>query len=112
MKTGEVVGFIRLNDIDFIARKAAVRIFIRPDMQEQGYGTDALHTLACFCFRELGLHRLGLVVRDDNERARKVYERLGFVLEGCERDAAWVEGQWVNFLHMGLLAPQWREELK
>lgn len=112
MQTGAVVGFIRLNDIDFIARKAAVRIIIAPDMQGQGYGTAALQMVARFCFRELGLHRLGLVVRADNERAIAVYKRLGFALEGCERDAAWVEGRWVNFLHMGLLASQWREELK
>ncbi len=111
MKTGAVVGFIRLNDIDVVARKATVRLFIAPNMQEQGYGTDALRTLAHFCFCEMGLHRLGLVVRVDNERAIKVYDRLGFVHEGCEQDAVWVEGRWVNFLHMGLLAPQWREEL-
>ncbi|MEO8953601.1 MAG: GNAT family protein [Ktedonobacteraceae bacterium] len=111
-KTGAVVGFIRLNDIDFVARKATVRIFVAPDMQGQGYGTDALQCLADFCFRELGLHRLGLVVRDDNTRAISVYKRLGYVVEGCERDATWSEGRWVNFLHMGLLASEWHEELR
>lgn len=110
-QAGDVIGFIRLNDIDFVARKATVRIFVAPEMQGKGYGTDALQTLARFCFRELGLHRLGLVVRADNTRAIHVYKRLGYVVEGCEREAVWVEGQWVNFLHMGLLADEWHEEL-
>jgi RimJ/RimL family protein N-acetyltransferase len=109
-KEGAVIGFIRLNDIDWLARKATLRLFVAPEMQGQGYGTDALHTLARFCFRELGLHRLGLVVRVDNTRAINVYKRLGYVVEGCERDAAWVEGCWVDFLHMGLLAHEWKEE--
>jgi len=110
-KAGAVIGFIRLNDIDVVARKATVRIMLAPDMQGQGYGTDALRCLADFCFRELGMHRLGLVVRDDNTRAIAVYKRLGYIVEGCERDATWSEGHWVNFLHMGLLAHEWHEEL-
>ncbi len=110
-KTSAVVGFLRLNDLDLAARKATVRLFIAPDMHGQGYGTNALHTLTGFCFHELGLHRIGLVVREDNVRAIAVYTRLGFVLEGCERDAVWSKGCWVSFLHMGLLDHEWREEL-
>lgn len=110
-KTATIVGFLRLNDLDLAARKATVRLFIAPDMSGQGYGTQALHTLTGFCFQELGLHRVGLVVREDNVRAIAVYKRLGFVLEGCERDAVWSEGRWVSFLHMGLLDHEWREEL-
>lgn len=111
-KTTTVVGFVRLNDLDLTARKATVRLFLAPDMHGQGYATDALHTLLGFCFHELGLHRIGLVVREDNTRAIEVYKRLGFVLEGCERDAVWSEGRWINFLHMGLLDHEMREELE
>ena len=110
-KDGAVVGFIRINDIDLVARKATIRMLIAPEMQGQGYGTDALRTLASFCFRELGLHRIGLVVREDNNRALAVYKHLGFQVEGCEREAVWTEGRWINFLHMGLLAHEWHEEL-
>ncbi|GAC1391251.1 MAG: GNAT family protein [Ktedonobacteraceae bacterium] len=110
-KTATMVGLLRVNDLDLTARKATIRLFIAPDMHGRGYGTDAVHTLAGFCFRELGLHRLGLVVREDNIRAIGVYKRLGFVVEGRERDTVWSEGRWVSFLHMGLLDHEWREEL-
>ncbi len=112
-KAATVVGLLRVNDLDLAARKATIRLFIAPDpdVHGHGYGTDALHTLAGFCFRELGLHRLGLVVREDNTRAIGIYKRLGFIVEGCERDAVWSEGHWVSFLHMGLLDSEWREEL-
>jgi len=111
-KGGTVIGFIRVNDLDLAARKATVRLLIAPEMQGQGYGTNALHTLAGFCFRELGLHRIGLVVREDNTRALSLYKRLGFKVEGCEREAVWTEGHWINFLHMGLLASEWHQELE
>jgi RimJ/RimL family protein N-acetyltransferase len=103
---GEVAGFLRLNDVDLIARKATLRIFIAPDMQGRGYGGDALRTLADYCFCEMGLHRLGLAVREDNARALGLYERLGFVVEGRERDAIWAEGRWVSYLHLGLRADE------
>lgn len=104
-----VVGFLRLHDIDPIDRKAIVRLFIAPDQQNKGYGTDALRTIIRFSFQELGLHRLGLVVRADHALALAVYERLGFIHEGREREAAWSAGQWVDLLHMGLLVDEWRE---
>lgn len=109
-KAGAVVGFLRLHDLDLLARKAAVRLFIAPEMQGQGYGGDALRALAEFCFGELGLHRLGLVVRADNTRAIALYQRLGFVVEGREREAVWGEGRWVDLVQMGLLAAEWPRE--
>ena len=48
----------------------------------QGYGSDALRALVGFGFDELRLERIGLDVYDFNERARRVYERVGFVHEG------------------------------
>lgn len=110
-KTAAVVGFIRLNDLDMMARKGVVRLFIAPEMQGQGYGSDALRTLLHFCFYELGLHRIGLVVREDNIRAIAIYKHIGFISEGCERQALWSNGKWVDFLHMGLLAHEWQQEL-
>lgn len=101
---GAVIGFVRLNDLDQQARKVTLRLLVAPEQQSQGYGTAALRLLARFCFAELGLHRLGLVVRADNQRAIGVYRRLGFVEEGRERDALWSAGGWVDWLYMGLLA--------
>ena len=109
-KTGAIVGFLHLNDIDLLARKATLRLLIAPEMQHQGYGTDAMQTLIGFCFRQMGLHRLGLIVLETNGRAQAIYRRLGFVTEGREREAVWSDGQWHTMLHMGLLAHEWVEE--
>ncbi len=109
-KAEALVGFIRLHDLDLQARKATLRILIAPEMQNRGYGSDALHTLIHFCFAELGLHRLGLIVLESNERALAVYQRLGFVVEGRERESVWSMGHWQAMLHMGLLAHEWHEE--
>ena len=104
---GAPVGFLRLHDLDFVSRKATLRIFVAPDHQGHGYAAQALALVADYCFGELALHRLGLVVRADNMRAVALYERTGFTVEGRERDAIFSHGQWVDFIHMGLLASDW-----
>lgn len=107
---GELVGLARLHDLDLVHRNAQVRLFIAPTQQGRGYGGDALRTLAQYCFSELGLHRLSLVVRGDHEQALRLYTRIGFHVEGREREAAWSAGGWVDFLRMGMLAREWRAD--
>jgi RimJ/RimL family protein N-acetyltransferase len=109
-KAGDLVGLLRLHDLDLTHRKAQVRLFVAPAQQQRGYGGDALGTVARFCFEELGLRRLGLVVRADHPHAQRLYERLGFRVEGREREAALSEGRWVDFVLMGLLASEWRSQ--
>ncbi len=101
-----VVGFIRLHDLDQQSGKATLRIFIGPPYQQQGYATAGLCAVLHFCFAELRLHRVGLVVRADNDRAIAIYRRLGFQAEGRERHAIWIGGQWIDFIHFGLLQPE------
>ena len=106
-KEGNVVGFMRLHDLDFVARHANLRIFVATEFQSRGFGADAIATVLRFCFAGLGLHRVGLVVRADNARALHVYHSLGFTDEGRERDAVWSRGTWVDFVHMGILDADW-----
>ena len=49
-----------------------------PEMQDKGYGTEALKRSVEYGFRELGLRRIYLGVYVDNPRAIHVYEKCGF----------------------------------
>ena len=60
----------------------------------QGYGTDAMNALLDFGFGQLRLERLWLEVYDFNTRARRSYEKSGFVLEGIERHAIFKQGRY------------------
>ena len=53
----------------------------------------------------LGLHRIELEVYAFNPRARRVYEKVGFVKEGTLRDALLWDGKWVDAEIMSLLPP-------
>ena len=54
------------------------------------------------------LERIELGVFNDNPRARHVYEKISFQLEGCLRDADFRQGRYRDVLFMGLLRGELR----
>ena len=77
---------------------------VGPEVFDRGYGTDATRLVRDFAFGPLGLRRLSLDVDAANERARRVYRRLGFVEEGRRREARLVDGEWHDVIDMALLS--------
>ncbi|MCC6382131.1 MAG: GNAT family N-acetyltransferase [Dehalococcoidia bacterium] len=73
-----------------------------------GYGTDAMRTVCRVGFEMMNLHRVELDVFAANERARHVYEKVGFRLEGRRRDAHYKHGRYQDVLVMGLLEGELR----
>ena len=66
---------------NFDADAAELSIVLgEPSSWGQGLGTEAMQLLLAFAFGPLGLHRVWLIVRADNERAIKLFSRMGFVV--------------------------------
>ena len=74
----------------------------------QGYGTEAMRLLLRFAFVELNLFRVTLSVFAYNPRAIHVYEQLGFVPEGAQRERLRRDGRRYDLLIMGLLRSEWQ----
>jgi RimJ/RimL family protein N-acetyltransferase len=74
----------------------------------QGYGREAMRLLLRFAFMELNLFRVTLSVFSYNPRAIHVYEQLGFVHEGAQRERLRRDGQRYDMLLMGLLRSEWQ----
>lgn len=74
----------------------------------RGYGSAALARLLDLAFFDEGLHKVWLVVFQKNERARRTYERLGFVAEGVLREEYFHEGAWHDMVRMGMLVHEWK----
>ena len=72
-----------------------------------GYGTDAIHLLLNFAFKDLNLNRVYLHVFETNERALRFYEKCGFIKEGVLRQAAYIDGHYLNVLVMAILETDW-----
>lgn len=107
LATGRVVGEAVLNEWDPGNESCSFRICLVPGTYGSGLGTEATRLIVGYGFEELGLHRISLEVYAFNPRARRAYERVGFVAEGVLREALLWEGERVDATVMSILAPEW-----
>lgn len=102
---GQVAGFASLHVAAGRRRHAgSVGISIHRDYQGQGIGRAMMRTLLDLADGYLGLLRVELEVFADNTRAIKLYESLGFVVEGRKQMDSIRRGEYVDALVMGRLA--------
>lgn len=103
------VGNAGLHDIDFHSGTAEVGIVIgERSVWGRGYATEALGLLLDYGFTVLGLNQVWLRYLAFNERARRVYDQLGFREAGRLREAARVGQQRYDVVYMDLLAREFR----
>ena len=103
------IGMVNYNCVDVTSRSTEIDILMgHPEYRDRGYGTDALQAFLSFLFDVVGLHRVWLSTYDYNARARRVYEKLGFIQEGVMRQSDWVDEQWVDSVVYGILEPEFR----
>jgi RimJ/RimL family protein N-acetyltransferase len=107
--SGEWAGEAVLNELDPLNESCGFRILLQgPRFYGRGLGTEAARLIIDYAVTVAGVHRIELQVYNFNPRARRVYEKLGFALEGTRRDALRWDGEWVDCHIMGLLAGDWR----
>jgi RimJ/RimL family protein N-acetyltransferase len=100
---GVFLGEAVINQLDAHNASANYRIFLGGRHLNHGYGTEITRLVVDYALGA-GLHRLSLSVYDFNSRARRVYEKCGFVLEGRLRDTLRWDGEWHDELVMSVLA--------
>jgi len=101
-------GYTFLDQIDWGHRHANETgiLVSNPEYWGMGLGKAAFGRLLMHGFDDLNLHRASLGVLEENQRAVKSYEALGFRHEGMRREALLLDSGWEDTLMMGLLAPQ------
>ena len=105
--TGEPIGRIDYELLDDRNRSAEIGILIgEASGRGLGYGPDAIVALLKHLFWDRNLHRVDLTVLSWNERAMRAYRRIGFVDEGIHRDHRFVDGGYVDEVHMSVLRPE------
>lgn len=78
-----------------------VRIVINE--KGKGLGFQTLERLKKYTFEVLEFHRLWLDVREKNSRAKYLYEKCGFVVEGKIRDKVLVSGKYESVYLLSIL---------
>jgi RimJ/RimL family protein N-acetyltransferase len=108
LATGELAGEALLWDIDLHNRAAHIGISLLPAFRGRGLGADAVRVLCRYGFAIRGLHRLQAETLATNNAMIQAANRTGFTREGTLRRAAWVDGEFVDEVILGLLAAEWK----
>ena len=111
LEEAQPIGVIGLENINWRDRETEMGIIVgEPDFWGRGYGSDALRTVLEVGFRWYNLHRIFLRVVADNTRAVRSYEKCGFVHEGRQREAAFINGSYKDLLLMSVLENEFNSD--
>lgn len=77
------IGNIKIDKINYIHRNCEYGIMMGDKTEwGKGYAKEASIAIINYAFEELGLNKVNLGVIDSNDVAVKLYEKIGFVVEG------------------------------
>ncbi len=100
----QVIGWCDVQPYDrpTMAHAGILGVGVEARYRGRGIGT-ALIAAVIERAKAAGLTRVELTVREGNQRAAALYEKLGFVREGLKRNAVRVDGQYENLIAMAML---------
>jgi RimJ/RimL family protein N-acetyltransferase len=102
----ELAGYVQLTGGSFRRSRATAYLVIgvRARAAGRGIGTGLLRRAREWAAGH-GLHRLELTVMVHNTRAIRLYERMGFAVEGRRAECLLIDGQFIDELTMAALLP-------
>lgn len=99
---GKRVGYIILAGLTDENQSIEFRRIVITE-KNKGYGREALRLVKQIAFDRLNAHRLWLDVKEQNVRARHVYESESFVVEGVLRECLKGENGFESLVVMSVL---------
>jgi RimJ/RimL family protein N-acetyltransferase len=99
------VGQCSVNSIYWPAFNGRLFVVICKEAQGNGYGYQAIEKLLDYAWKELCLHKIWLIVRDENKAAQAMYLRLGFSFEGFLKEEYRVNEVYFDMVRMGMITP-------
>jgi ribosomal-protein-serine acetyltransferase len=106
----KIIGTIGFATFDNDARVTEIGYWIDKAEEGRGIMSRACRRLIEFAFDELGMDRIQIRCASANVRSAAIPDRLGFQLEGTQRQHVMRNGKIYDFLIYGLLRSEWRNE--
>ncbi|MGD9592049.1 MAG: GNAT family N-acetyltransferase [Candidatus Berkiella sp.] len=76
----------------------------------KGIGGQALNLMLNYAFTEKDIHRVWMHCYPTNLRAIKLYEKLGFVFEGMERESIYKNEKFISQGRWSILKHEWQSK--
>jgi ribosomal-protein-serine acetyltransferase len=83
---GKFAGLIGFKNTDKVNRKSELGYWLSESFQKKGIMTASVKALVDYAFAQLGINRIQIRCATGNMPSKRIPQRLGFTLEGIERD--------------------------
>lgn len=111
-KNSQFIGFVRGDEWDRVNRSIRIGVDIVPEFRRKGFATNAYKLLLKYLFQDLGINRVWLLVVDYNEVAMSLYKKVGFRIEGKQREAVFRSGKFHTYIMMSILKSEYEKQAK
>jgi RimJ/RimL family protein N-acetyltransferase len=101
--TGQLVGEVVFNEYDADTGNVNFRTLLSESSCSKGIGTEAISLFIKYGFEKLMFHKISLEVYSFNPRAERVYQKVGFILEGVRREVFLYNQEYIDVKLYGLL---------
>ena len=81
-----IIGYLGIKGINIFDRSSTLGLVMDPNYTSKGYGREALYLFLDYYFNDIKMKTMNLEVNQYNERAYRLYKKLGFVEEGFYLD--------------------------
>lgn len=107
-KEGEPVGHLILEPLELMATRhvAQLTIVVHPGQTGQGYGRMLMEHAISWARQSPTVEKIELRVRSTNPRAIRLYESLGFEVEGVLKRRIKLSERYADDICMGLFVDQ------
>ena len=102
-ENGERIGYFRTSEWSLDNKNCYVGADLHKNFRSRGLAYEAYIKFLPFLFNYFALHKISLEVLETNERAIKLYEKIGFVREGIKREEVLKNDMWINSIIMSIL---------
>lgn len=103
----KLIGDLGVHFLETDDRLSEVGVTVAPDMQNQGFASEALVAVVGYLFGTLHKHRVAASIDPGNHASRRMLEKTGFRQEGHFRQSVWIHGAWADDVVFAVLRSDW-----
>jgi len=104
---GELAGQLNVSSITYGSLSSAtIGYWVSERFAGRNITPTAVALATDYCFYQLGLHRMEICIRPENQPRLRVVEKLGFRYEGLRRRYIHINGDWRDHFCFGLVSEE------
>ncbi|MBT2287650.1 GNAT family N-acetyltransferase [Paenibacillus albidus] len=103
-----IVGFIILAGLENYNNSIELLRIVISD-KGHGFGHECVRLIKEICFKKYMAHRLWLDVKEHNHRAKHVYLKCGFTIEGTIRECIRTDNKYESLIIMSILETEYQD---